>query len=213
MIRYFLWVMVLWICGSGCELWSQTDTFIIARMGMRNAATYHLVELLQVRGRWYAPDFLYIDYGKNDYHELFVGVGRTLVQSKRFSLANGCYFDSAVGQAANGAKYLLPWTYVTYQLTNKIGGEAYYLPYLPLNSAGTLQHLLERAKLEYSWTHFKLGSGYSGYQSGGGPWQSRPFLTGTVRGGRLGDFEVWVQRLQQNKLQLQLRYAISHTSH
>jgi len=25
--------------------------------------------------------------------------------------------------------YLLPWTYVTYQLTNRIGGEAYYFPY------------------------------------------------------------------------------------
>lgn len=212
MNRYFRWLVVLWVCVSGRALWSQTDTFVIARMGLRNAATYHLVELFQVRGRWFAPDLLYVDYGKNNYRELFAGAGRTMFQSKKFSLANGCYFDAAMGPAAHGAMYLLPWTYVTYQLTNKIGGETYYFPYLPLNSSGTLQHLLERAKLEYAWAHFKLGLGYSGYLAGDNPWQSRPFLTGTLRGGKLGDLEVWLQRLPENKLQLQLRYVVSHKS-
>ena len=209
----FRWLVVLWICASGCKLWSQTDTFVVARMGMTNAATYHLVELLQIRGRWYAPDLLYVDYGKSDYHELFVGAGRTMLQSKNFSLANGCYFDAAVGPAANNTMYLLPWAYVTYQLTSKIGGETYYFPYVPINRSGTLQHLLERAKLEYSWAHFKLGLGYSGYKAGNDPWQNRPFITGTLRGGKLGNFEIWLQRLPENKPQLQLRYVISHKSH
>jgi hypothetical protein len=212
--RNCCWIVFLLVaCASSDKLHAQTETYLVARMGMRNASTYHYLELLQARGRWFAPDFLYIDYGKSDYRELWVGAGRSLLQSKKISLANGCYFDAAVGSAANGALYLLPWTWVTYQLTSRIGGETYYLPYVPLNNSGTLQHVLERAKLEYSWSHFKLGSGYAGYKAGSGSWQNRPFVTGTLRGNKLGELELWLQRLPENKLQLQLRYVISHKSH
>ena len=63
------------------------------------------------------------------------------------------------------------------------------------------------AKVEYDFKHFKAGAGYGAYQLGDGPWQNKPFLTATLKAGKLGNFELWLQRLPGNDAQLQVRYA------
>jgi hypothetical protein len=197
----------------GLTGYAQTETYVVGRMGIKDAvSTYHYLELQQQRGRLIFPDFVYIDFSKSDYREAWAGAGLKTFQAKHVTLMNGGYFDAALGRAANGATYLLPWAYATYQLTQRIGGEAYYLVYLPLNNAGTTQHVLERAKLERDFGHFKLGGGYAGYESTSTPWQNRPFLTTTFKTARLGDFELWLQRLPANNAQLQIRYILTHRS-
>jgi hypothetical protein len=191
----------------------QTETFFVGRMGMQTAATYHLAEVLQSRGRWLFPDVAYIDFAKNDYREVLVGAGLTTYRSKRLTLMNGGYFDAASGSAAKSAKYILSWTDVQYLLTERFGSETYFVAYLPLNGSGMFQTVLERAKLEYEFCHFKLGVGYAGYQSQKDPWQSRPLLTTTLKAGNLGDLEFWLQRLPENKVQAQIRYVLGLKSH
>jgi hypothetical protein len=204
-------LLLLTVISCGLAGQAQTETYVVARMGVKDAvSTYHFLELQQMRGRWIFPDFVYIDFSKSDYREAWAGAGLKTLQAKHVTLMNGGYFDAALGRAANGATYLLPWAYATYQLTQRIGGEAYYLVYLPLSSAGTTQHVLERAKLERDFGHFKLGGGYAGYESPSTPWQNRPFVTTTFKAGRLGDFELWLQRLPPNNAQFQIRYTLSH---
>ena len=184
---------------------AQTETDVLARLGMRSSATYHFVEVLQTRGRWILPDFGYVDFGKNNYREVVAGGGYVACQSKPFVLVNEGYLDFANGPAARGAKYFLPWTYFGYHLTSRLGGETAYFLYSPLNRGGTVQHVLDRAKLEYDFKHCKLGGGYAGYKFGALPWQNMPFITWTLKAGRLGNFELWVERLPRNTAQVQLR--------
>jgi len=88
----------------------------------------------------------------------------------------------------------------------KLGGEVVYFPYLPLNKAGRMQHVLERAKLEYSFKHFKAGGGYGAYQFGDSPWQNKPFITSTLKCGRFGNLELWLQKMPRGNPQVQVRY-------
>jgi hypothetical protein len=114
----------------------------------------------------------------------------------------------ASGSGANKARYLIPWTLIQYRLSEKLGGEAVYFPYLPLNKGGSAQHVLERMKLERKVaSHWKAGAGLGGYRSAGNAWSHKPFLTTTVST-RWGDWEFWLQRLPGNKGQFQIRYAI-----
>lgn len=206
-------LLLLTLISCGLTGYSQTETYVVGRMGIKDAvSTYHYLELQQQRGRWIFPDFVYIDFSKSDYREAWAGAGLKTFQAKHVTLMNGGYFDAALGRTANGATYFLPWAYATYQLNQRIGGEAYYLVYLPLNNAGTTQHVLERAKLERDFGHFKLGGGYAGYESTSAPWQHRPFLTTTFKAARLGDLELWLQRLPANNAQLQIRYVLTHRS-
>jgi|ERR1700728_101130 len=203
---------LVWACLWGSAARAQTETYLVARMGMETASTYHLVELLQARGPWIFPDVAYLDFSRNNYHELLVGAGFTTYEAKRWTLINGGYFDTAFGSAAKGAKYFLAYTYVVYHATERVGGEVYYVQYLPLDSAGRIHYILERAKLEYDFGRFKLGAGYAGNKIGSDAWQNTPFITATMKGGRLGDLEFWLQRLPENKTQFQLRYVVSHKS-
>jgi len=206
----FLALLGAGLCSRAAQ--AQTETYLVARMGMEAASPYHLVELLQTRGPWIFPDVAYLDFSRNNYHELLVGAGFTTYQAKRWTLINGGYLDTAFGSAAKGAKYFLAYTYVVYHVSERVGGEVYYVPYLPLNSAGRIHHILERAKLEYDFGRFKLGAGYAGNKIGSDAWQNTPFITATLKGGRLGDLEFWFQRLPENKAQFQLRYVASHKS-
>src|ERR1041385_4019239 len=98
---------------------------------------------------------------------------------------------------------------VQYHVTEKLGGEAVYFPYIPVNGSGRKQHVLERAKLERKFTNrWKAGAGIGGYKFGDEPWSTRPFLTTTLST-RWGAWELWLQRLPENKPQLQIRYAIA----
>ena len=191
---------------------AQTETTVIARMGMRHVATYHYFEVYQERCRWIAPDVVYIDFGKNNYREISIGGGAVLHNSTHWTIFQEVFFDQATGPGAHGALYLLPWTYIGYRITPKVRGETAYFPLLPLNKAARIQHIIERAKLEYDFKHFKVGAGYGAYQFGGDDWQHRPFLTTTFKGGRLGDLELWLQRLPGNHVQAQIRYRISFQS-
>ena len=194
---------------------NATTTIFIARTSQQldspYVRTYDYVELLQRRGRWICPDLGYIDFGRGDYREIFVGGGRSLHDSKRATLIEELYFVQASGPAAKGAKYLWPWTMLQLQFTPKLTSESVYFPYVPLNSSARIQHVLERSKLEYVLSeHWKVGAGYGGYKYGGSDWQHKPFLTATVST-RAGAFEFWLQRMPSGA-QVQLRYALVHIS-
>jgi len=195
--------------GTAAAQTDNTQTFVSARIGLQNqGATYHLLEVFQTRGKWIVPDVGYIDFADaRDYREIFIGGGAVLYSSERFTVIEEVYLNQACGPASGGAAYLMPWSLLGFKITPKLGGEAVYFPYLPLNKAGRIQHVLERVKLEYGLTHFKIGGGYGAYQFGDGPWQNKPFVTATIKGGRFGNLELWLQRTPTNKAQLQVQYV------
>lgn len=183
---------------------------MIGRTGVQDNAktTYRFVEVFQQRGRWIFPDGGYIDFADaGKYREIFLGAGAVLYNSKRLTVIEEGYIDKATGPASGGATYFQPWTLVGYRITPKLGSEVVYFPYLPLNKAGRIQHVIERAKLEYDFKHLKVGGGYGAYQFGDNAWQNKPFITTTLKGGRLGNLELWLQRMPSDHAQLQVRYA------
>ncbi len=186
------------IFGTVC--FSQ-DTTIIGRMGMRNAATYHFFEAFQTHhGKWIYPDVGYVDFGKNGYWEFFLGGGAVIHDSKRFTLIHEGFLDRAQGPKSLSATYYQPWTLFVYRISRRVIGDTVYFPYLPLNKPARIQHVLERAKLEYDFKHFKLGGGYGGYQYGEENWQHKPFATWTLKAGSLGELELWLQRIPRSSI-------------
>jgi hypothetical protein len=199
---------VVLIFSASIAYGQETDTFVVARMGMQNAATYHYLESFQTRGKWIGPDVYYIDFGKNNYREVAIGVGYTPITMKHFTVAEELYLDQSLGSGSGNATFLLPWTYIGYSIPKtKLSGEAVYFPYLPLQKQGRLQQVIERAKLEYDFKHFKLGGGYGAYQYGDGDWQNKPFVTTTVKVGKFGSLEFWLQKMPTGTAQVQIRYA------
>ncbi|MCL5666291.1 MAG: hypothetical protein M1383_00755 [Patescibacteria group bacterium] len=186
----------------------EVENWLVARLAMRNAATQHYSQFYQQRGRLIGPDVIYVDFGKNNYRETFIGGGGVLYKANRFSLTHEDYFGQASGPAAKGASYILPWTKVDYKVNSRISGNAVYFFYIPLNSSAGFHQSIERAKLEYDFKHFKLGAGYAGSQSIGKDWQNKPLLTTTVKAGKFGSVEFWLQRLPGNHAQLQVRYSV-----
>jgi opacity protein-like surface antigen len=220
MKRYYLALLVsLVVTAAGfaqdeAKVASPTTTFIEARMGMRTDApyvgTYHYVEAFQLRGKWIYPDVGYIDFATLNYHELFIGAGRTLVDNKRLMMAEELYFDQAIGPDARSARYLQPWTLVQLHFSKRFGNETVYFPYLPLNSSARVQHVLECSKFEYALNKtWKIGAGYAGYRYGNDHWQNKPMITTTVST-RAGSFEVWLQKMPGGA-QVQLRYELAYT--
>ena len=201
--------MVLVILAvAATALWAEDGpaTTLIARLAMRNAAAQHYLQVYQTRGKWIAPDVLYVDFGQNTYREVFVGGGRVWYNGKFLTLTHEDYLGQATGPAARGALYLLPWTKLDYRLGRKLSGNAVHFFYAPLNHAGQFHQAIERAKLEYSFSKlFKAGAGYGGSGPAGKPWQHKPMLTATVKCGSLGDVEFWLQRLPGNHGQAWLR--------
>ena len=192
-----------------------TTTTLVARMGVRTDAphdsTYHLVELLQSRGKWVVPDVGYIDFAHNNYREYFVGAGRKLYDGKKATLTGELYFSQAIGPAAHNACYLQPWTLLKIRPTPKITSETSYFAYLPLNQPARVQHVFERSKVEYildkTW---KAGIGYGGYKYAEHQWQNKPFVTATVSTG-VGSLEVWLQKVPGGA-QIQLRVLATHVA-
>ena len=189
---------------------NDVQTILLMRTGFRNgkAFTYRFVEGFQGRGRWIYPDAGYIDFGEaRQYREFFIGAGGTVFTSKHLKFVEEGFIQQAVGPASAKATYLVLQTFAPFSFTPRLGGEVLYFPYLPLTREGRVQHVLERAKLEYDFIHLKVGAGFGAYQFGDGPWQNKPFLTTTVKAGALGNFEFWLQRLPGNHAHLQVRYA------
>lgn len=189
----------------------QGVSAIIARTGISTDSphdgTYRYLEFFQARGDWVLPDFGAIDFFHSNYHELFVGGGRTLHNGKHVTWVEELYFAQAIGSASQSARYLWPWTLVDVRFTPRLTGEVVYFPYVPLNSSAHFQHVLERAKVEYGPSaRWKFGAGYGAYQFSGQPWQNKPFVTTTVRTG-VGSFELWLQKMPVGG-QVQLRYQL-----
>ncbi len=119
-------------------------------------------------------------------------------------------FVQALGPGGKRAAYLQPWTSIGYTVSRtRLIGQTVYFFYVPLNQAGRIQHVLDRAKLEYDFRRFRLGAGYAGYKYAEEGWQNRPFLTWSIKAGRAGSFEFWAQRLQARTYQVQLRYLVA----
>ncbi len=190
----------------------ETTTIFLARQGQRlqspSTPSFHYLEAFQIRRRWVLPDVGYIDFGRNDYREIFMGGGWTLYDQKHISLIEEMFFVQASGSGANKARYVMPWTMIQYRLTDKIIGETVYFPYFPVNDSGRVQHVLERAKLERKVTsNWKAGAGLGGYKFADQPWSHKPFATTTLST-KWGDWEFWLQRLPANRAEFQVRYAL-----
>ena len=183
------------------------NTVAIARIAFNDdATTQRFAEVFHQAGDWVFPDVGYVDFGGRDYRELFAGIGRTLFNSPKLTVVGVSYYVHAAGAASAGAKYLMPWGLAAYRPWPKISGETVYFLYLPLTDSATLQHVVERAKLEYTWGRFKAGAGYGAYQRRGAEWQHKPFVTCTVSPPKFGDLEVWLQRTSPGGVQVQLRF-------
>ncbi|MEY4731596.1 MAG: hypothetical protein RL681_542 [Candidatus Parcubacteria bacterium] len=198
--------------SGGAE--DPTTTIVTARMAERldkpHIGTYHFFEVFQLRGRWIVPDVGYVDFGRNDYRELFTGAGYTLHDGKRVTMIEEFYFVQGTGPAADGAAYLQPWTLLQGRLTKKFAAEAVYFLYVPLTDSASVQHVIERAKLEYSFQKpWKVGMGYAAYKPEGVAWKHKPFLTVSVKT-RAGAFEFWLQKVPGGA-QVQARYKLVHT--
>ena len=199
---------------TGTKKPDPTVSILVARSGIRTDAphvdTYRYVEFFQLRGKLIYPDFGYLDFGNGKYRELFVGAGGTLYQSRRTMIAEELYFVQATGPNAKSARYLWPWTLVDFAITPKLTTEAVYFPYVPLNKSAQLQHVIERAKVEYAFAkNWKVGGGYAAYKADGGDWQNKPMLTTTVKT-KAGSFELWLQKMPGGG-QVQCRYTFAHT--
>lgn len=170
--------------------------------------TYHFAEVFQVRGKWVYPDVGYVDFGRNNYREVFAGGGYTFLNGKHITAVGELLYEQALGPSTHNDRWLVPWTILQYRITPKLGGEASYFAYAPLTSTAIVQHVLERSKLEYKIkSHWKLGAGYPGKKAENRPWQNKPFLTTTFLT-KEGDLEFWLQRLPQNILQVEIRYKL-----
>jgi len=189
---------------------SAQVTVVIARIAFKDVVTQRFAEVLhESKGGWIFPDVGYVDFGGDVYREFFAGAGRTLHRSPKLTLVGTLYYQQAAGPASGSARYLVPWVLMNCRPRARVQCEAVYFPYLPLSDRGQVQHVLERAKLEYLLLpQFKVGGGYGAFYTRGIDWQNRPFFTATVSPPRVGDIEVWLQHLPNRGAQMQLRYML-----
>ena len=205
--RLFVTVFVLLVMSTGLFAQDKVQTSVIGRMAVGKGA-YHYTEVYQSRGKWIFPDVGYIDFNSpGTYREFYIGGGAVLYSSEKVLLIQEGFLVQAFGPDAGRASYAMPWTYVRFQLTSRVSNETVYFPYIPLNKTARVQQVLERSKTEYDFKHWKLGVGYSGYQFAHNDWQHKPFVSATLKAGKLGNFELWLQRVPDNHPQVQLRYA------
>ncbi|MBX4186904.1 MAG: hypothetical protein KW802_01415 [Candidatus Doudnabacteria bacterium] len=189
--------------------WAQTETTVESRFGATShAQTLRMLEVYQTRGNSVAWDLGHIDFGAEGYHELFVGVGHIFTPYKKLTLIEELYFVQAVGADANGARYVQPFTVAIIPVTAKLGGFVKYFPYVPLNHAARIQHVLDEASLKYDFGRFKLGGGYAAYRYGDQAWDQLPFVSGVIKLGRAGALDVWFQKTLSGN-QIRFNYSLS----
>jgi hypothetical protein len=187
---------------------SAQVTVALARVAFKEDVTQRFAEVLhESKSGWIFPDVGYVDFGGETYREFFAGVGRTFHRSPKLTLVGTLYYQQAAGPASGSARYLVQWVLMNCRPRARVSCEAVYFPYLPLSDRGQVQHVLERAKLEYSLLpQLKAGGGYGAFYTRGINWQNRPFFTATVTPPHVGDIEVWIQHLPHRGAQMQLRY-------
>lgn len=198
-----IFVLFLMSCGLFAQD-NKPETNIVARTTFTEGKVKEYAFVSQTRGRWIIPDMETILSA--GHQELLVGGGAYLVRSKHVVLLQEGYVNRVTNRGKQSELYFLPWTLLKIQVSQRVSNETVYFPYVPI-VRGKAQHVLERSKLEYNWTRFKAGAGYSGYQSAATGWQHKPFITGTLKTKQLGSFELWLQRSPNNHLQVQVRYA------
>ena len=201
--------------GAGEVHTDPTTTLFFARTGESlvgpYTATIHYLEFLQIRNRWILPDIGYINLGHDNYHEWFIGGGRTLIENKYVSFDQELLYLGTAGSAAAGAKYLQPWSMLRVRFTPKLTNETVYFPYFPLNKAAKFHQVIERSKFEYGVKRrWKVGAGYAGVQLPNAGWIHKPMLTTTLST-KAGAFELWLQKIPGGA-GLEFRYALVHTS-
>ncbi|HET7695453.1 MAG TPA: hypothetical protein VFK57_07075 [Vicinamibacterales bacterium] len=196
-------LIVLSAAGASAQV-----TITIARVAFKDVATQRFAEVLhESRSGWIFPDIGYVDFGGDVYREFFAGAGRTLRRTPKLTLVGSLYYQQSAGPASGSARYLVPWFLVNCRPHARLQCEAVYFPYLPLTERAQVQHVLERAKLEYSvLPELRVGGGYAAFHTRGIDWQNLPFATVTVSPPRIGDIEVWVQHLPGRGAQMQLRF-------
>jgi hypothetical protein len=181
-------------------------------LGLLRTATgdgaYHYAQLIHERGRWVALDVGYIDFDNpSAYFEAWVGTGVIAAAGDRGILITQGNLVRAFGDVSGDALYAQGFFLGKLRLADRVISEAAYLPYIPLNDAGEVQHLLERAKVEYEFPGWKAGIGYGAYRFSDQDWQHKPFITATAPAGRFGTFEFWLQRLPGDSQTVQIRYV------
>ncbi len=171
---------------------------------------YHYAEVIHERGRVVPFDVGYIDFDHPMlYREMWIGGGFKPIVTPRLSLTAEGFVLKPFGEHAGGALYFQPFLLGTARVSPNVLVESSYFAYVPLNEEGHAQHLLERAKVERDFPRFKIGAGYGAYKPPGigTLWQHRPFVTATLKAAPVGNIEVWLQRLRDNDLTVQVRYA------
>jgi hypothetical protein len=183
------------------------ETLVILRTAT-DRGTYHLAEVIHQRGRIIPFDLGYIDFDDaKHYREVFLGAGVVAVNHEKLTLITEAFLLKPFGDRAGGALYFEPYFLGIYRVAPRVSAEASYFPYIPLNDAARAQHVLERAKVEYDFGRFTVGTGYGAYKFGDTDWRHKPFVSTTLKAGWAGNFEVWLQRVAEGDTTLQFRYA------
>lgn len=182
-----------------------SGTFVVRTGVSDTGVTYSLTEGYVERGKLLLIDVGVVTFGNFKDKDYFVGAGGTVYSSKFGYVV----LEGYVYREHGGGLYVQPFVVAGGTLGKKWLWQAAGLVYVPVNRKATVQFLLERAKIEYDFKHFRLGVGYAGYQFGAsGTWASKPFVTASIRVGIAGVFEGWVQRVP-GSLQLQIRYVVT----
>jgi hypothetical protein len=204
--RLFLLVTSFLLCSAAAA--SAQVNIAIARIAFKDVTTQRFVQMIhESKQGWIFPDVGYVDFGGDVYREFFAGAGRTLHRSPKLTLIGMVYYQQAAGPASDAARYVVPWSLVSCHPSARVQCEAVYFQYLPLTARAQVQHVLERAKVEYALLpRLRAGGGYAAFYTHGIDWQNRPFFTATVSPPRVGDIEVWVQHLPNRGAQVQLRF-------
>ena len=202
--------------GNGDVEVALTKTLFLARTGESLKGPYigtiHYLEFFQIRKKWIYPDIGYVDFAHDNYREFYIGGGRTLYEGKFATWDQELLYVQTTGPAARGAAYLQPWSMLRVRFAPKLTNETVYFAYFPLNDSAHIHHVFERVKFEYALKkRWKAGMGYAGVKFPGVPWVHKPFLTTTIST-KAGAFELWLQKIPGGE-QVELRYALIHTSH
>ena len=203
-------MMVVFLALVASTVSAQTETTLETRAAVTNdgAATYRLLEVYQTKGHVVPWDIGYIDFGGDVYREFFVGAGGVLNAGKKVTLIQEGYFVQAVGPNADSARYFQPFSLLLIDFGKQWSGTVNYLLYVPINKTATVQHVFDRIKLEYDFGRWKLGVGHSAYKFGSEQWQNKPFVSGTVKLGRAGSLEMWIQKINSG-MQVRVNYVVS----
>lgn len=200
--------------GSGDPAGLESDptaAWLVVRTGIRDGFAFRLVETVIKRDRWIQLDLGYFDVGNaSEYRRMWVGGGGAVLARPAVRLELKSAFSLSEGAATVGERYLLSNAYLVARPGPRWLVEISHTESFPLDGRAQRQHALDRARLEYELGRQQLGVGYAGYRAGASGWEHRPFVSVSRSIPRLGEIELWVQRIERPDgptARLQLRFA------